>query len=286
MHNRQTLLNFTHTPDEPDYLIKRELIMKQCLMAVMLLLIAQTAQARVVTKNVEYRQGSTVLEGYLAYDDAVQGKRPGVLVIHEWTGINSYIKKRTEQLASLGYVAFAADIYGKGVRPTTPELAGKEAAKYRGKDRTLIRARSAAGLDVLMGNPLVDTGRLAVIGYCFGGTAALELARSGAKVQGTVSFHGGLDTPVPADALNIRGKVLVLHGADDPHVPPEQVASFQQEMRLAKVDWEMNYYGSAVHAFTNPDSGNDPSKGAAYNAAADRRSWLAMKEFFAEIFAK
>jgi len=260
--------------------------MKQCLMVVLMLLIAQTAHARLVTKNVEYRQGNTIFEGYLAYDDALQGKRPGVLVIHEWTGINSYIKKRTEQLASLGYVAFAADIYGKGVRPASPELAGKEAAKYRGKDRGLIRARSAAGLEVLMGNPMVDTGRLAVIGYCFGGTAALELARSGAKVQGTVSFHGGLDTPVPADALKISGKVLVLHGADDPHVPPEQVAAFQQEMRLAKVDWEMVYYGGAVHAFTNPDSGNDPSKGAAYNAAADRRSWQAMKQFFAEIFAK
>jgi dienelactone hydrolase len=260
--------------------------MKQCLMVVLMLLIAQTAQARLITKNVQYRQGDAVLEGYLAYDDALQGKRPGVLVIHEWTGINSYIKRRTEQLASLGYVAFAADIYGKGVRPATPELAGKEAAKYRGKDRTLIRARSAAGLEVLMGNPLVDTSRLAVIGYCFGGTAALELARSGAKVQGTVTFHGGLDTPVPADALKITGKVLVLHGADDPHVPPEQVASFQQEMRLAKVDWQMIYYSGAVHAFTNPDSGNDPSKGVAYNAAADRRSWQAMKQFFAEIFAK
>jgi len=260
--------------------------MKQCLMAVMMVLIAQTAQARLVTKSVEYRQGNSVLEGYLAYDDALKGKRPGVLVIHEWTGINSYVKKRTEQLASLGYVAFAADIYGKGVRPATPELAGKEAAKYRGNDRTLIRNRAAAGLAVLAENPLVDSNRLAVIGYCFGGTAALELARSGAKVQGTVSFHGGLDTPNPADALKIRGKVLALHGADDPHVPPDQVAAFQQEMRLAKVDWEMNYYGGAVHAFTNPDSGNDPSKGVAYNAAADRRSWEAMKQFFAEIFAK
>ena len=260
--------------------------MKQCLLAVMMVLIAQTAQARLVTKNVEYRQGDTMLEGYLAYDDSVKEKRPGVLVIHEWTGINSYVKKRTEQLAALGYVAFAADIYGKGVRPATPELAGKEAAKYRGKDRRLIRARAAAGLDTLAAYPQVDTSRLAVIGYCFGGTAALELARSGAKLQGTVSFHGGLDTPVPADALNIRGKVLVLHGADDPHVPADQVAAFQQEMRLAKVDWEMVYYGGAVHSFTNPYSGNDPSRGVAYNAEADRRSWEEMKLFFAEIFGK
>jgi dienelactone hydrolase len=194
------------------------------------------------------------------------------------------VKKRAEQLAALGYVAFAADIYGKGVRPATPELSGKEAGKYRGKDRGPMRARAAAGLATLAGFPQVDASRLAVIGYCFGGTAALELARSGAQVLGTVSFHGGLDTPVPADALKIRGKVLVLHGADDPHVPPEQVASFQQEMRLAKVDWEMVYYGGAVHSFTNPDSGNDPSKGAAYNKAADKRSWEQMKLFFAEIF--
>ena len=150
----------------------------------------------------------------------------------------------------------------------------------------MIRARANAGLDTLAASPLVDTSRLAVIGYCFGGTAALELARSGANLLGTVSFHGGLDTPNPADARNIRGKVLALHGADDPHVPPEQVAAFQQEMRQAKVDWEMVYYGGAVHAFTNPDSGNDPSKGVAYNAEADRRSWEEMKLFFAEIFGK
>jgi dienelactone hydrolase len=260
--------------------------MKRYLFAVVMILIAQTAEAQVVTKNVEYRQGDTVLEGYLAYDDAVAGKRPGVLVIHEWTGVNQYVKKRAEQLAALGYVAFAADIYGKGVRPATPELAAKEAAKYRGKDRGLIRARAAAGLDTLAATAQVDAGRLAVIGYCFGGTAALELARSGAKVLGTVSFHGGLDTPVPADAIKIRGKVLALHGADDPYVPPEQVAAFQQEMRLAKIDWEMVYYGGAVHSFTNPESGNDPSKGVAYNAAADRRSWQQMKLFFAEIFAR
>lgn len=260
--------------------------MKQCLLSAMMVLIAQTAHANLVTKNVEYRQGDTVLEGYLAYDGAVKQMRPGVLLIHEWNGIGSYLKKRTEQLAALGYVAFAADIYGKGVRPATPELAAKEAAKYRGKDRGLIRARAAAGLATLAACPQVDTSRLAVIGYCFGGTAALELARSGAKVKGTVSFHGGLDTPDPADARNIVGKVLALHGADDPHVPPEQVAAFQQEMRLAKVDWEMVYYGGAVHSFTNPDSGHNPSKGVAYNPEADRRSWLEMKLFFEEIFAR
>ena len=260
--------------------------MKRFLLVCMMVMVAQNAQARLVTKTVEYRQGDTVLEGYLAYDDSVKGARPGVLVIHEWTGLTDYEKRRTEQLAALGYLAFAADIYGKGVRPATAQLAAKEAGKFRGANRTLLRARAAAGLDKLASFEEVDPSRLAVIGYCFGGTAALELARSGAKQLGTVSFHGGLDTPVPADALKIRGKVLALHGADDPHVPAEQVAAFQQEMRLAKVDWQMISYGGAVHSFTNPKSGNDPAKGIAYNEKADRRSWEAMQQFFTEIFGK
>lgn len=260
--------------------------MKRCLMALLLVLVAQSAQARLVTKTVEYRQGDTVLEGYLAYDDAVVKKRPGVLVIHEWKGLGPYEKSRAEQLAALGYVAFAADIYGKGVRPATAELAAAEAGKYRGTDRSLLRSRAQAGLAKLASFSEVDPDQLAVIGYCFGGTAALELARSGAGLRGTVSFHGGLNTPMPADALKIRGRVLVLHGADDPYVPPTEIASFQQEMRLAKVDWQMNYYGGAVHSFSNPNSGNDPSKGAAYHEKADKRSWEAMKQFFVEIFGK
>lgn len=258
--------------------------MKNCLFALMIVLLAQGAFAGVVGKTVQYREGDTVLEGYLAYDDAVKGKRPGVLVIHEWKGVGPYEMKRAKQLAKLGYVAFAADIYGKGVRPATPELAGKEAAKYRGEDRSLMRARGAAGLEKLASFPQVDRNRLAAIGYCFGGTAALELARSGANVLGTVSFHGGLSTPVAGDARNIKGKILVLHGADDPHVKPAEVEAFQQEMRQAKVDWQMVSYGGAVHSFSNPGSGNDPSKGVAYNEKADRRSWEAMKQFFNEIF--
>jgi dienelactone hydrolase len=260
--------------------------MKQCLFALMMLLVAQTAQARLVTKTVEYSQNGTPLEGYLAYDDSFQGKRPGILVFHEWMGVGPYERMRAEQLAALGYVAFAADIYGKGVRPATPQLAAKEAGKYRGADRTMMRERAKAGLAKLASFPEVDPDRLAAIGYCFGGTVALELARSGANTRGTVSFHGGLNTPNPTDARNIRGRVLALHGADDPHVPPTEVAAFQQEMRAAKVDWQMNIYGGAVHSFTNPKSGNDPSKGAAYNEKADRRSWEAMKELFNELFPK
>lgn len=250
-----------------------------------LLVLAGSVEAKLVTKTVEYRQGDAVLAGYLAYDDATRGKRPGVLVVHEWNGLGPYVQKRVEQLARLGYVAFGADIYGKGIRPATREESAKTAGKYR-SDRQLLRDRARAGLDELRKQPMVDTGRLAAIGYCFGGTTVLELARSGADLRGVVSFHGGLDTPNPADAKNIRAKVLVLHGADDPRVPPEQVAAFQDEMRKANVDWYMTMYGSAVHTFTNPEAGNDPSKGNAYNEKADRRSWEAMKQFFVEIFGK
>jgi dienelactone hydrolase len=241
-----------------------------------------TAHGAVRTKVVEYKLGETVLEGYLAWDDSIQGRRPGVLVVHEWTGLGDYVQMRARKLAELGYVAFAADIYGKGVRPKTPREAGAEAVKYK-NNRPLLRARAQAGLDVLRDNELCDPRRVAAIGYCFGGSCVLELARSGADVAGVVSFHGGLDTPSPAHAKNIKGKVLVLHGGDDPHVPPKDVAAFEEEMRAAGVDWQLIIYGGAVHAFTNPSVGHDNSKGVAYNAAADRRSWEAMKAFFGEI---
>ncbi len=234
------------------------------------------------TQLIEYRQGDTVCEGYLAYDDAKPGKRPGVLVAHEWNGCQEYMHKRSEMLAELGYVAFALDIFGKGVRAKTfPECEQISAPYY--KDRALTRARAQAGLDVLKSQPNVDTSKVAAIGYCFGGIVVLELARSGADVAGVVSFHGQLSTPNPADAKNIKGKVLVLHGAIDPVVSPEEVATFQKEMEDAKVDWQFVSYGGAVHTFTN---WNLPTTGlpAAYNEKADKRSWVAMKDFFAEIF--
>lgn len=239
------------------------------------------ARAAVKTEVVEYRHGDVVLEGYLAYDDAFSGKRPGVLVVHEWMGHNPYVRKRAEQLAGLGYVAFALDMYGKGVRAKDAKEAGALAGKYKG-DRPLMRARAGAGLDVLRKHARVDPSRLAAIGYCFGGTTALELARSGADLVSVVSFHGGLDTPTPGDARNIKGKVLALHGGDDPSVPMKQVEEFQEEMRKGGVDWQFVSYGGAVHSFTNPEAGSDNSKGAAYNERADRRSWEAMKTFFAE----
>jgi dienelactone hydrolase len=174
-------------------------------------------------------------------------------------------------------------MYGKGIRPKNEREAASQAKIYR-SDRKLMRDRATAGLRVLQQNQLTDPQRIAAIGYCFGGGTALELARSGANVAGVVSFHGNLDTPNPSDAKNIKGKVLVLHGANDPLVPPEQVLAFAEEMNQAKVDWQLVAYGGAVHSFTNPESGNDPSKGVAYNQAADKRSFAAMQQFFAEIF--
>lgn len=246
------------------------------------LLLASSAAAAITTSDVEYRHGETVLQGFMAYDDAVEGRRPGVLVVHQWMGLTEYERMRAEQLASLGYVALAVDVYGKGVRPSDTAEAGKLAGAYKG-DRALLRARLAAGLDALRASELVDPKRVAAIGYCFGGTAVLELARSGADVAGVVSFHGGLDSPTPADGRTVKAKVLVLHGADDPFVPETEIAAFQQEMRDAKVDWQMVYYSGAVHAFTQKGAGNDPSRGAAYDERADRRSWLAMRTFFGEI---
>lgn len=243
---------------------------------------AGSAQAKIRTEVIEYKQGNTVLEGYIAFEDGLPGRRPAVLVVHDWMGVGPFVKKRIEELAMLGYVAFAPDIYGKGVRPKNTDEASKQAKLYR-SDRKLMRARAQAGLDVLRTHPRVDAGHIAAMGYCFGGGVALELARSGAALTGAVSVHGNLDTPNPADARAIRAKVLVLHGADDPHVPPEQVAAFETEMRKAKVDWQFIAYGGAVHAFTNPEAGSDPSKGVAYNAAANRRSWEALKLFFAEV---
>ena len=241
------------------------------------------ALAKIHTETVEYKHGDAVLEGYLAYDDASTAVRPGVLIVHEWTGLGDYVKSRAQQLAGLGYVAFALDMYGKGIRPQTPQEASAQASIYR-KDRALMRARAAAGLEQLKKSSLVDPGKIAAIGYCFGGGTALELARSGADIAGVVSFHGNLDTPNPQDAKNIKAKILVCTGGSDPNVPPEQVQAFEKEMTDAGVDWEINIYGHAVHSFTNPASGNDPSRGVAYNEKADKRSWQAMKDFFGEIF--
>lgn len=259
--------------------------MKTFVLAVLTVLVALSASAGVKTELVTYKQGDAVLEGYVVYDPALKGPRPGVVLVHDWMGVGEYVQMRARQVAEMGYVAFVADIYGKGVRPTNTQEASAQAGKYRA-DRALLRARARAALDQLLANRRVDPKRVAAIGYCFGGGTVLELARSGAPLAGVISFHGNLDTPHPEDARQIKGKVLVLHGADDPFVPAAVVEAFQKEMKDAHVDWEFTAYGGAVHAFTQKGAGDDPSKGAAYNASADVRSFDRMKSFFAEIFKK
>ena len=257
--------------------------MKRILLVLLGVTCAISTQAKMVTQTIDYKQGETTLEGFLAYDDTFSGERPGVLVVHQWMGLTDYEKHRAEMLARLGCVAFCADIYGKSIRPQDAREAGAQATQYK-SDRALLRARVNAGLNELRKQPLVDSNQLAAIGYCFGGTTVVELALSGANVKGVVSFHGGLDAPNPADAKNIKCKVLALAGADDPFQKPEDLAAFEKEMRDAGVDWQITFYGGAVHAFTQPMAGNDNSKGTAYNEKADKRSWQAMQDFFGEIF--
>ncbi len=243
---------------------------------------ARPAHALVKTKTIEYKQGETALEGYLAYPDK-KGKLPAIVVVHDWMGVTESTKSRARMLAGLGYVALAADIYGKGVRPTNADEASKLASQYK-NDRNLLRERVKAAYDELAKQPNVNPTKMAAMGYCFGGTTALELARSGADLVGTLTFHGGLSTPTPADAKNIKGRVLALHGANDPFVNEKEVSDFQKEMRDANIDWQMVAYGGAVHSFTIKEAGDDPTKGAAYNEKADKRSWEEMKRFFTEVF--
>jgi dienelactone hydrolase len=246
-----------------------------------ILLLMQAAHAAVQSRTVDYDHNGSALEGYLAWDDRYEGARPGVLVVHEWYGLNDYARRRADQLAELGYIAFAADIYGKGVRPTNNEEAGAEAGKYRA-DRPLLRGRAMAGLDALLHAPNVDRERIAAIGYCFGGMTVLELARSGADIDGVVSFHGSYTTDMPAQPGQVKAKVLVLHGAADPATPWDQVLALKDEMEAAQVDWQLVAYAGALHAFTNPEVNRPPN--AAYHPDADRRSWEDMLQFFAELF--
>jgi dienelactone hydrolase len=252
------------------------------LAVVLSLAVTAFAAAAVKTEVVEYKDGDTVLEGFLAYDDAKTGARPGVLVIHDWTGVQDYAKRRATMLAELGYVAFAADIYGKGIRPTAQADCAKEAGKYKG-NLPLLRKRVTLGYDQLLKRKEVDAQKTAAIGYCFGGTSVLELARSGSPVAGVVSFHGGLVTTLPAEPGAVKAKLLVCQGADDPFVKPPEQAAFKEEMAKAKADLEFISYPDAVHSFTKPEAGNDKASGQAYNEAADKKSWADMKAFFKKV---
>lgn len=249
------------------------------------------AQAKIVTRTVAYEQAGTKLAGYLAYDDTKATpatKVAGVLVVPEWWGLNDYTKGRAEQLAKLGYVAFVADMYGAGVTTTEAKRAGELASQFYGKP--LMAQRAQAGLEQLLATRLVDAGRVAAIGYCFGGSTVQALAYSGAPLAGIVSFHGGL-LPVPADAAaKTKGKILVCHGAVDPLVSNAEVEAFTQAMNAGNFDYQFISYAGAVHAFTNPDADKFAAANGligkiGYNAAADHRSWAHMQTFFREILA-
>ncbi|MFZ5594422.1 MAG: dienelactone hydrolase family protein [Pseudomonadota bacterium] len=246
------------------------------------------AQAAVQTQEVDYKAGDTVLKGYLAHDDSIKGKRPGVLVVHEWWGLNEYARKRARMLAELGYVALAVDMYGNGKQAEHPDDAGKFAGEVA-KNREAAKARFLAALKLLKNQPGVDSRHIAAIGYCFGGGVVLEMARLGVPLDGVASFHGSLPTTHPAQRGKVKAKVLVLNGADDPFVTPEQIEQFKKEMAKAKVNYKLISYPGAKHSFTNPDAdsyGQKFNMPLEYNAEADRRSWDEMQMFFTRVFRK
>jgi len=254
-------------------------------------LAAMNTQAAIVTRDIAYEQGGVKLQGYLAYDDAKvsSGKLPGVLIVHEWWGLNDYIRGRAVQLAGLGYVAFALDMYGTGVLATNPKDAGALAGQFYGKP--LMAERAQAGLDQLLGTGLVDPSRVAAIGYCFGGSTVQALAYSGAPLAGIVSFHGGLLTYSDDAAAKNKARILICHGALDPSMKQEKIDAVLKSLNDGKADYEFKQYAGAYHAFTNPDAdkiaeANPGMKGfIAYSPTADHRSWADMQTFFDEIFA-
>jgi dienelactone hydrolase len=236
-------------------------------------------------ESITYTDAGVTLKGFVAYDDKIKGKRPGVLVMPEAFGLGKNAKARAQRLADLGYVGFGGDPFGDGKEFTALPDAMKVAGALMA-DPAKFRARARAGLDKLASLPQVDPNRLAAMGYCMGGTFALELARDGAPLRGVVSFHGGLQTQRPAVPGQVKAKILVCHGADDPMIPMPMVAGFVDEMTKARADWELISYGNTVHSFTNPDADGTMMPGIKFNAQSDARSWIAMKNFFEEIFAK
>jgi dienelactone hydrolase len=235
------------------------------------------------TRSVEYSHEGDSLEALLAWDDAQSGPRPGVIVSHAFRGREAYENGRAEQLAGMGYVGFALDLYGKGVHAETKEEAFEHMNRFTG-DRPFLQSRLLACIEAAAAQPEIDSDALAAIGYCFGGLCVLDMARVGAPVAGVCSFHGILGAPDNTAGEQISARVLVEHGWDDPMVPPEQVVAFAGEMTAAGADWQLHGHGGAVHAFTNPEA-DDPDFGTVYQADADRRSWQSLENFLAELFA-
>jgi dienelactone hydrolase len=265
-----------------EFNIKRGGYMQKFFILLLVWCFSLSGFAAIKTEKITYNAGVDKMVGLIAYDDAQTTPRPGILVVHDWMGLGTFTEEKAKQLAAQGYVAFAVDIYGEGIRPKNTQEAGEMATHYK-NNRSLLRAHIGAAFDKFSTLKNVDAHHIVVMGYCFGGTAALELARSGAPLVGTATFHGGLSNPTPRDAKNIKGKVLVMHGADDPFVPPLEVTAFKKEMNDAHVDMQFIAYPGAVHAFAIPSAGNDNSKGAAYNAQADKKSWQAFEDFLRDV---
>jgi dienelactone hydrolase len=235
------------------------------------------------THDIDYRSEAANLRGYLAFDDKATGRRPGVLVFHEGLGLGDFVMARARMLAELGYVALAADMFGDRRQARNLQEVAKLVGELRNQPETL-RARGRAALATLAALPQVDANRLAAIGFCFGGSVVLELAREGADLKAVVSFHGVLTTRTPAASGKVKASVLVLTGADDPLAPPEQVKAFEDEMRAAEVrDWQVISYGNTLHGFTNPAADGSMMRTALYSAQADRRSWASMRGLFDEV---
>jgi dienelactone hydrolase len=244
-----------------------------------LLAFAAGARAEIKTETIPYKVGDTECRGYLAYDDSLEGKRPGVLVVHEWWGLNDYAKKRTEELAKLGYVAFAADIYGEGKTTDHPGDAGKMAGEVRA-NVDQWRKRAQAALEVLKDQPQCDSEKLAAIGYCFGGATALQLAYTGADLDAVATFHGALPAATPEEAKRIKAELQINHGADDPMIGADAIAAFKKPLDEAEVKYDFIAYPGAVHSFTVPTADKVGVEGLKYNKDADEKSWAAMQELF------
>ncbi|HXX36380.1 MAG TPA: dienelactone hydrolase family protein [Thermodesulfobacteriota bacterium] len=243
-------------------------------------------EPKIVGRTIDYSAQGAVMKGYLAYDENIAGKRPGVLVVHEWWGLNDYARKRARMLAELGYTALAVDMYGEGKQAMHPDDARAFSSELM-KNFEVAKARFMAGMEFLKQQDSVDPTRIAAIGYCMGGGVVLNMARQGLDLRGVASFHGGLTAVKPAQPGSVKAKILVLHGGADKFITPEQIEAFKQEMKSAGADFHFISYPGATHSFTNPEAtelGKKFNMPVAYNPEADRQSWDELKEFLKKVF--